>query len=66
DKRSRKQSSQTINLALNAVKFLYAEVLKNLIYFFLHTLFLSIKRPGANIAVRIGLGNGEGVHSRRD
>jgi len=29
DKRSRKQSSQTINLALNAVKFLYAEVLKN-------------------------------------
>ena len=29
DKHRRKQSPQTINLALNAVKFLYAEVLKN-------------------------------------
>lgn len=29
DKQSRKQSPQTINLALNAVKFLYAEVLKD-------------------------------------
>jgi len=29
DKHQRKQSPQTINLALNAVKFLYSEVLKN-------------------------------------
>jgi len=29
DKHKRKQSPQTINLALNAVKFLYAEVLKD-------------------------------------
>jgi site-specific recombinase XerD len=29
DKHKRKQSPQTVNLALNAVKFLYAEVLKN-------------------------------------
>jgi site-specific recombinase XerD len=29
DKHKRKQSPQTINLALNAVRFLYAEVLKN-------------------------------------
>jgi len=29
DKYKRKQSPQTINLALNAIKFLYAEVLKN-------------------------------------
>ena len=29
DKHKRKQSPQTINLALNAVKFLYVEVLKN-------------------------------------
>ncbi len=30
DKHNRKQSSQTINIALNAVKFLYSEVLKDL------------------------------------
>ena len=29
DKHNRKQSPQTVNLALNAVKFLYAEVLKD-------------------------------------
>jgi len=29
DKHERKQSPQTVNLALNAVKFLYAEVLKD-------------------------------------
>ena len=29
DKHKRKQSPQTVNLALNAVKFLYTEVLKD-------------------------------------